>query len=221
MSMIGYLRRVGPDDVIKLKKNPSYVKQLLRGPYDMVAAIRDQLRGKASAQRAAMEAAQARAQQISDELRKSDRPRGPINPEEMRAVMRPLIEAGAFGDEDNVLNLQKSWHTLHYLLTGSAEPVSTPLGQVILGGTDVGPDLGYGPARLLCAEDVQRVANALEPLSGEDVAKRFDLPTMRAAGIYACDSEDELPLALDYFEHLKRFYTESAARGCALLSYLK
>jgi hypothetical protein len=148
----------------------------------MMAAIRDQLRGKASAQRAAMEAAQARAQQISDELRKSDRPSGPITPEEMRAVMRPLIEAGAFGDEENVLNLQKSWHTLHYLLTGSAEPVNTPLGQVIFGGSDVGPE---------------------------------------AIGIYACDSEDELPLALDYFEQLKRFYTESAARGCALLSYLK
>jgi hypothetical protein len=221
MSMIGYLRRLDSDDVIKLEKNPSHVKTLLRGPYDMMAAIKDQLRGKASAKRAAMEAARASAQQISDALRNSNRPPGPITPAEMRAVMRPLVEAGAFGDDHDVLNLQKSWHTLHYLLTGSAEPVDTPLGKAILGGSDVGPDLGYGPARLLRAEEVQVVATALAALSPEDVARRFDLPTMQGVGIYACDSEDELPLALEFFEQMQDFYTESAARGCAMLSYLK
>ena len=219
--MIGYLRRIDSEDVIKLEKNPSHVKQLLRGPYDMMAAIKDRLRGKASAQRAAMEAAQARAQQIGDQLRKSNRPPGPITPEEMRAVMRPLVEAGAFGDDNNVLNLQKSWHTLHFLLTGSAEPVDTPLGKVIFGGSDVGPDLGYGPARFLPAEEVQLIATALAAVSREDLAKRFDLPTMQGAGIYACDNEDELPVALDLLEQVQRFYTESAARGCAMLAYLK
>lgn len=221
MSMIGYLRQIGSDEVTKLQKKPTLVKQLLRGPYDMKAAIRDQLRGKESPQRAAMEAAQARSQQISDQLRQSDRPPGPITPAEYEAIMQPLRDAGAFGDDKNVLKLEKSWHTLHYLLTGSAEPVDTCLGKAILGGTEVGPDLGYGPARLLSPEEVRQVAEALAQLSKEDLAQRFNLPAMEAANIYACDSVEELELAQAYFERMLHFYADAAAKENAMILYLK
>ena len=221
MSMIGYLRQIRSDEVLKLQKKPTFIKQLLRGPYDLKAAIRDQLRGKESPQRAAMEAAQARSQQISDQIRQSDRPPGPITAAEYEAVMQPLRDAGAFGDDKRVLKLEKSWHTLHYLLTGSAEPVDTCLGKAILGGAEIGPDLGYGPARLLAPEEVGQVAEALARLSKEDLAQRFNLSAMKAANIYACDSEEELELAQDYFERMTRFYAEAAAMGNAMILYLK
>jgi hypothetical protein len=221
MSMLGYLRQIRSDEVLKLQRKPTFVKQLLRGPYDLKAAIRDRLRGKESPQRAAMEAAQARSQRISDQIRQSDRPPGPITAAEYEAVIQPLRDAGAFGDDKNVLKLEKSWHTLHYLLTGSAEPVATCLGKAILGGAEIGPDLGYGPARLLSPEEVRQVAEALAPLSKDDLAQRFNLPTMEAASIYACDSEEELELAQAYFERMKYFYADAAARGNAMVLYLK
>src|SRR5271168_410603 len=146
MSMIGYLRQVRSDDVLNLHKKPTFVKQLLRGPYDLKAATRDRLRGKESPQRAAMEAAQARSQQISDQIRQSDRPAGPITAAEYEAVMQPLREAGAFGDDKNVLKLEKSWHTLHYLLTGSAGGSST--GRRGVGtAVEAGPRATLQPAR--------------------------------------------------------------------------
>ncbi len=221
MSMIGYLRQIGSDEVLKLQQKPALVKQLLRGPYDMKAAIRDQLRGKETPQRAAMEAAQARSRHISDQLRQSDRPPGPITPAEYEAIMQPLRDAGAFGDDKKVLKLEKSWHTLHYLLTGSAEPVDTCLGRAILGGTEVGPDLGYGPARFLLPEEVRQVAEALAQLSQEDLVPRFNLSAMESANIYACDSVEDLELAQAYFERMMHFYTDAAAKGNAMILYLK
>src|ERR1700722_13336400 len=213
--MLGSLRQIRSEEALKLQKKPTFVKQLLRGPYDLKAAIRDRLRGKESPQRAAMEAAQARSQQISDQIRQSDRPPGPITAAEYEAVMQPLRDAGAFGDDKSVLKLEKSWHTLHYLLTGSAEPVDTCLGKAILGGAEIGPDLGYGQARLLSLEEVGQVAEALAQLSKEDLAQRFNLSEMEAANIYACDSEEGLELAQAYFEQVTHFYAQAAATGNA------
>jgi hypothetical protein len=219
--MNGYLRQLSPDEVFKLQKKPTYVKQLVRGPYDMKAAIRDRLRGRVSPKRAAMEAALTRSQHISDQLRQSDRPPGPVTPAEYEAIMRPLRDAGAFGEAKNVLNLDKSWHALHYLLTGSAEPVDTPLGQSILGGTDIGPDLGYGPARLLPPDQVRLIATALSKVSKETLVSCFDLPAMQTAKVYACSTESDLELAQSYLARIIHFYAEAAAVGSAMLLYLK
>jgi Domain of unknown function (DUF1877) len=136
-------------------------------------------------------------------------------------MMRPLREAGAFGEDPDVLELDKSWHTLHYLLAGSAEASDSALGRAILGGKEIGPDLGYGPARLLTAPEVQEVASALAQVSPEDLTQRFDLDKMIACEIYACRDEGELDLAHEYFERLKPFYAESAARGSAILLYVR
>jgi hypothetical protein len=168
-----------------------------------------------------MEDAYARAKQISDELKRSDRGPGPATLEEIQKMMQPLREAGAFGEHPDVLELDKSWHTLHYLLTGSAEPSDSALGWAILGGKEIGPDLGYGPARLLTAAEVQEIASALAQVSSEDLTQRFDLDKMIASEIYACRDEGELDLALECFGRLKPFYAESAARGSAILLYLR
>jgi hypothetical protein len=136
-------------------------------------------------------------------------------------MMQPLREAGAFGEDPDVLELDKSWHTLHYLLTGSAEPSDSALGWAIMGGKEIGPDLGYGPARLLTASEVQEIASALAHVSSEDLTQRFDLDKMVASEIYACRDEGERDLALECFERLKPFYAESAARGSSILLYLR
>jgi hypothetical protein len=221
MSMIGYARRMTPEEASALERKPTSIKKLLRGGYDMKAMIRDQIRGKASPKRAAMEDAYARTKQISDELKKSDRGGGPATLEEIRKIMQPIREAGGFGEDPNVLELDKSWHTLHFLLSGSAEPNNSPLGRAILGGKEIGPDLGFGPARLLNGSEVREVASALAAVSPEHLAQRFDLDKMVAAKIYACRDRSELELAQEYFGQLNRFYAESAARGDSILLYIR
>jgi hypothetical protein len=220
MSIIGNVRRISPAQAHALESKPASIKRLVKGGYDMKAMIQDQLRGKTSSKRAAMEVAYARAKQISDELKQSGRGAGPATIEEIKKMMQPLREAGAFGEDPDVLTLDKSWHSLHYLLTGSAEPSDSALGRAILGGKEIGPDLGYGPARLLTPSEVQEVASALADVSSETLTERFDLDKMIASEIYACRDEGELGLALEYYGRLKPFYAESAARGSAILLYL-
>ena len=124
------------------------------------------------------------------------------------------------GPNEDGLSLEKSWHSLHYLLTGSAQEVDSPLGNAILGGKEIGPDMGYGPARFLDASQVQEVSSALNKVSNHDLARRFDLRAMTAAKVYACDDEGELKLAQHYFQHLVKYYAEAARQGNAMLLYI-
>ena len=51
------------------------------------------------------------------------------------------------------LNIDKDWHGLHFLLTGEPYPNETPLAKAILGGTEIGDDISFGPARYLTPAD--------------------------------------------------------------------
>ncbi|MGE3908388.1 MAG: DUF1877 family protein, partial [Chloroflexota bacterium] len=51
-------------------------------------------------------------------------------------------------DVTRVLELEKNWHALHWLLTGSKWEGEPPLNFIVLGGAGIGDvDVGYGAAR--------------------------------------------------------------------------
>ena len=123
------------------------------------------------------------------------------------------------------LDLDKSWHGLHWLLTGDVWGGAFPLGAAILRGEDVGPDLGMGPARFVTPEEVVRVAAALEAISEEELTRRYDPVTMTALKIYPAIWEDEgsgalVDYLLPYFRQLVRFYADAAQRGDAVLQWI-
>ena len=65
------------------------------------------------------------------------------------------------------LNLEESWHAIHFLLTGSAWAGKAPLNFVATGGKELGEDSGHGPARCLSANQVRKLAAGYEDLFGE------------------------------------------------------
>lgn len=208
MSMIGHVRQITPDELQELRRNPKLVAKLLHG--------------QAPADTGKVFAALQRAQELGMRARAAN---DPAERERLRAQMlRELESAGGKvptdGPDEAGLSLEKSWHSLHYLLTGSAGEVASPHGNAVLGGTPIGGDLGYGPARVLDSQQVRDVASALAGLSKDDLARRFDLRAMSAAEVYACDDQGELELAQHYFEHLVRYYADAAARGNAVLLYI-
>lgn len=150
---------------------------------------------------------------------------------ELRAVLDDPTKVNAllYGDLDDEgaatpepdLDLDKAWHGIHYLLTGTAwEWGEEPAGAAILGGDVIGEDNGYGPARLLRPEAVRAIAAALDALSVEELRARFDPDAMAAADIYpniwGTDDEFDNYLA-PYFTELRRFYAAAAANGQAVL----
>ena len=107
--------------------------------------------------------------------------------DEARAVLEDpgrveeLLESG---DGTTSYDLDKAWHGIHWLLTGSAEPTGELLSDAVLGGEEVGEDLGHGAPRLLGPARVQEVAEALMSLDADLLRSRFDAEAMRAAQVY-------------------------------------
>jgi hypothetical protein len=141
------------------------------------------------------------------------------------AELRPWIAAR--GWESPVeraccsVSLEKSWHGLHFLLTGSAWEGDGPL-AFLLGENEVIPDsdTGYGPVRVLDADRVQQVHAALTELSDTELWSRFDADRMSEESIYPQiwdESESDLKQEyLMYFRELKALVAKAAAQGDSL-----
>src|SRR5438552_18539108 len=98
-------------------------------------------------------------------------------------ITRFLYGAGTDGSEHVVLN--KAWHAIHYVLTGSRLGGNEPLNFLASEGTPVGEvDVGYGPARVLTSQQVRQLASALILIDPEEVARRVDLKRFDEEGIY-------------------------------------
>jgi hypothetical protein len=95
------------------------------------------------------------------------------------------------------LDLDKAWHGLHYLLTGTAWGGETPWNALLLGGEQVGDEedhsVGYGPARILLPPEVTAFSQALDTISPSEISERFKPAEMTKLDIYPSiwDREDE------------------------------
>ena len=106
------------------------------------------------------------------------------------------------------LSLEKSWHGIHYLLTGIAEGGRPPLSWAVFGDRelpDVSKVMGYGPARLLTPQQTASVSKTITPFTKKKFQVRFDVETMVAARIYAVKSGEDLEYFWSYFQELRSF----------------
>ena len=86
-----------------------------------------------------------------------------------------------------MLDLGKSWHVLHFVLTATAAEAPLPGGMLLSGGSEVGEDLGYGAARVVTAEQTAAFAAHLAGLDIEAEVNRIDGDTMRRLGVYGAE----------------------------------
>jgi hypothetical protein len=111
--------------------------------------------------------------------------------------------------------LDKAWHGIHFLLTGSAWEGEEPLCYMVKGGEMLDPETYLdGPPRALRPDQIANWANALSTISTEDLRKRYDPKTMIEARIYSFwdfDPEEENPLVylLPYYEALRAFLEQA------------
>ena len=123
-----------------------------------------------------------------------------------------------------LLDIDKAWHGIHFLLTGCEWEGPEPWSLVVLGGTPIGPDIGYGPARYLLPSQVREVARALADLPRDELAKRFEPASMDEAGIYPQiwerDADDGLEYLLSYYDNVVAYYQRTSAQDDAMLLYL-
>jgi len=120
-------------------------------------------------------------------------------------------------------DLEKTWHGIHWLLTGSAWEGEEPLCYLVSGGQEVeGQDFGYGPPRTLSSGQVEAWDDALSRISSEELGRRFHVKAMIAADIYPqiWEEADSLEYLMDGYQRLKDFVGNARRAGAGLLVYL-
>lgn len=136
---------------------------------------------------------------------------------------------GAYNDPAaGFVDLDKAWHCLHYLLTGSAWEGDEPLNFLVKGGTPVGEeDVGYGPARAFRPLEVAAIADALAPLDPSTLMLRFDPRKLEQLEIYPgrfgelnLQSDYELGYFLGPFEELKKLTARGKAERTGMLVWI-
>ncbi|OJH36045.1 YfbM family protein [Cystobacter ferrugineus] len=151
------------------------------------------------------------------------------SPEQVNDVVYPPEDEDS--DDDTSSNadhlpMEKNWHGLHFLLTGTAWEGASPLNFIAAGGQRVGEeDVGYGPPRAFTPQQVKDISRALEGVDGEGLRRRFNARKMDELEIYPQgwsdnDAEESLESLLEDFDALRSFLREGAEQGQALLVYL-
>ncbi|MBC3882889.1 YfbM family protein [Undibacterium sp. LX40W] len=134
-----------------------------------------------------------------------------------RALEQVLFKSNAA----STLNIGTSWHAIHYLITGKTSSPVPGAGEVIFGGTEIGNDLGFGPAHLFSAEEVKTISDALQAFPLKTFTGRYDVKQMQASKIYPENwlKEGDIGRArlLDYFQQILNFYANAAKNGQAIV----
>ena len=84
--------------------------------------------------------------------------------------------ASASQEEFRIFSLEKDWHSLHYILNGTAEGGDGPLANTVLGGKEIS-DLDQSkdqPMRYLTPAQVKAVAKALAEVDFAKLATRYN-----------------------------------------------
>lgn len=145
--------------------------------------------------------------------------------ETLRADPESIWDLFEDGESDPaVVELDKSWHGIHWLLTGEAwDDAAGPAADVIMGGEGFGEDEGYGPPRMLAPEGVAGVAALLDTITIDDLRGRFDPVAMDAAEVYPqiWDEPDVFDTYLaPNFVSLRELYVRAASLGNAVVQWI-
>ncbi len=139
------------------------------------------------------------------------------------AAKAALAAAGfAVTDVQPALEIDKAWHGLHYLLAATSWQPVPPPGNAVLGGAEIGEDLGYGPARLMDPAEVTETADALGALEDDALEARFDPAAMTKAELYGgrWDDPAEREWLLEAFEEVRNYFESAAERGDGMLLFI-
>jgi hypothetical protein len=144
-----------------------------------------------------------------------------------RKATNPPVEVAEIPMPVEEIDLDKSWHGIHYLLTKTAWEGEPPLNFLVLGGEEVGDiDVGYGTPRAFRSQEVREIHEALRPVNAETLRSRFDPAEMMELGIYPeiwdrdPDDDDTFGYCAEYFENLKEFLGRAVAIESGMIVFV-
>lgn len=129
--------------------------------------------------------------------------------------------------EGRIIDVDKAWQGLHYLLTGTAEGGEHPHNFLVVGGRGVADvEVGYGPARTFTAVETAEIHAALSALSEETLRSRFAPRAMMDTHIYPeiwdrdPADDDTLGYLMDNLPALREFLSSAAEQRFGMIVWL-
>ena len=239
MGMVCYLRQISRAESEEIDVNTSKAYEIILGE-SIESVTQEELLRRSENAIALVNALHERHALTLERVREANAKHEPI-PEELRAKHKQwLAEYKALtapwstrnrkvskrGEDRDELQIDKSWHGLHFLLTGRSDGGDPPVSLAILGGKVV-PDrrglMGFGPAHKLTPGEVREVSGVLVTLNAVDLLSRYDADEMRRNEVYAMGvlpDEDRGYLGV-YYEKVRSFYAEAATKQNGMLIYLR
>src|SRR5208283_2151608 len=142
-----------------------------------------------------------------------------------KAKVVPALKLDA--NEGARCDLERSWHGIHYLLTGSAWEGEPPLDFLVDGGRQVGRiDPEHGPVRAFCADDARTIYESMSGMSPYELRKRFNARDMATKEIYpdiwtrSVLEEDSLRYLMDNLDKLRAFLRQTVEAQLGFLVFL-
>ena len=148
-------------------------------------------------------------------------------------MVRKLAEGESGGfmfseeHQKELMSIDKSWHAIHYTLTGEVweVPEDNVLAQLVLGGAPVNEeDMGYGPARLLPKEVVSLLAEAMKEWDESAFREKFNMKDMVKNDVYPVmhdeDEESFFQYVWENFAALKEFFEETAQKEFHVITFI-
>lgn len=227
MSIIAHLRQVLSDQIKGFEKNPSSAYDLILGR--SLPSVRNTAQEvQAWKARNALTLLKVIKAGKLENLKPEDRLLFDKAHNELTDISRKEVLQGIASlqkksqPREKDLCLEKSWHGIHYVLTGLAEGGRTPLSWAVLGDKEI-PDpeklLGYGPARFLTPKQVVSVTKALMSFSEKKFRQRFKPKEMEARKVYGVSGSRDLGYLWGHFQQLKDYYSQAVKRRCGMLCY--
>jgi Domain of unknown function (DUF1877) len=249
MSMMGRFVQVSPGRLKQIIDDPSGVEELFASDQaaqampKLMGALQERLKGRAPQMFAASIAAMP--PEIRDRLTQSMKNLG-MDPDalargeggdDLAKLMadrmqklglglagQPPASGGAKASGKGAsISLDKAWHGVHYLLCGKVEPGTDLASEAVMGGTEVGDDLGYGPARYFEADKVAAIARELSRANLEaEMMARWDPARMEQLGIYPAGFQpDDQQWLMNAFRDLRQFYVDASAANLCVVTCLE
>lgn len=127
--------------------------------------------------------------------------------------------------DDDLVDFDKAWQALHFVLTGSPYGGEGPLTFLLHAGSEFGEDLGYGPARLARPAEVRAFRDELAKLDDAELRRRYDPAAMAAQDVYLANSlKDEGEEGWQYVSQhvpaLRKLLDRSVETGAAIAIWI-
>lgn len=147
------------------------------------------------------------------------------NPELITSWISEIEEQAETVDENTRIDLDKAWHAIHFLLSGSVTGGKGPQAFLLAGGVQIGDiDVGYGPARAFSSYEVKFIAQALAAIPPETLRARFDFAQLAKADIYPgiWDRQDpeDVDYVISYYKALVTHMETAASKRMGMIVFL-